>query len=100
MFPENANEYARYRISIMPVFKLPKSSEIHYIFSSQQYNIPNPPYCYLEGALNSFKSCSLVGSTIIVVTDEDWDPARGEIIFKVDEILNPNIVGNSNPFVI
>lgn len=59
--------------------------------------MPSPPECRLEGGLTSFTSCNLVGTTFVVVTDQNSQP--GEITFSVKNIINPS-AGETEPFSI
>jgi hypothetical protein len=65
--------------------------EIHIAFPSTNYaELPYPPYlttCSLSGAITSFQSCYLQGSTYIIVLDSPYD--EGVITFSIDNVVNP-----------
>ncbi|EGR31727.1 hypothetical protein IMG5_103280 [Ichthyophthirius multifiliis] len=99
-FPMNADETATYTIEFTPNTDIPTKGQIQITFPQQNYKtLPSNPDCRLSGAVNTFSSCSLSGSTFTLRIEEKYNSGSGSIILKIANIKNPD-QGPTQGFII
>ena len=97
-YPMNAGVKATYTISFTPVTSIPAYGQIYITFPSMNYKIlPSPPSCKVSGAITTYSSCTLSGSSYIITLDTQY--SGGNIVVQFSDILNPS-AGTTDLFII
>ena len=98
-FPVNAGIDADYIIEFTPVTPIPPYGEIHITFPSANYKVlPTPPQCSIKGALTTFSSCALSGSTYIIVLDTAY--TSGQLSVTIQGVTNPSTAVTTDSFTV
>ena len=97
-FPTNANQLADYTISFTPRTTIPIGGKILITFPSGQFKVlPSPPSCYISGGVSTFLSCTLQGTTFVIVMDSSYD--SGGLLVLITDLMNPDM-GTTDGFTI
>jgi hypothetical protein len=97
-FPTNAYLYSKYTFTFRLISNLPKGSYVYLTFPSTDYIVlPNPPTCIITGAITSFSTCTLSGSTYAIKLISGF--SGGTIYLTIKDILNPS-PGKTDGFTI
>ena len=99
-FPVNADEYADYTIVFTPQTDIPSNGIIQVTFPGNQYKeLPGNLECDLSGGIQTFYSCILSSTTIIIVIGEKYSSGVGSIYLTIKNIKNPD-AGTTDGFII
>ncbi|KAL4499934.1 hypothetical protein ABPG72_015283 [Tetrahymena utriculariae] len=99
-FPLNADETATYNIQFTPYTNIPIQGVIQITFPPNNFkSLPSPPNCSMGGAVTTFSSCTLSGSTFSIVIQDQYNSGSGSITLSITNIQNPD-QGTSDGFII
>ncbi|EAR97741.2 histone deacetylase family protein (macronuclear) [Tetrahymena thermophila SB210] len=99
-FPLNADETATYTIQFTPYTNIPIQGVIQITFPQNNFkSLPSPPNCSMGGAVTTFSSCTLSGSTFSIVIQDQYNSGSGSITLSITNIKNPD-QGTSDGFII